>query len=180
VAVGGDPKGDSKAVGVGRGDSAGVEVGSGVSAGGAVALSWGVAVALASTTVSVGVAVGFNVGGTGALLVGVPLGSTDSTCSVFCRRVALGTIVMRGSEDPASVGVDVGNEVGLGRVWSSGVSVGEGVRRRQAPRANATSNNPINRFISRSLVAYVDTRIEHERANKPDSVPDRSGWRPSI
>jgi hypothetical protein len=66
-------------------------------------------------------------------------------------RVALGTMVMRGTGEPGGVGVDEGRGVELGRTVGIGDSVGVGVRRMQAASVSIINNSHKKRFIFRSL-----------------------------
>jgi hypothetical protein len=111
VLVGGGERGDSIDDDVASGDLGSVGVGSGDWGNVGVALRTGVAVG------SVPPAVGIR-GGVGVASI-CPVSTADwvaalsAPIAVGCKRVALGTMVMRGSGVPAGSGVDVGISVGL-------------------------------------------------------------------
>jgi hypothetical protein len=180
VFAGGGESGDSGPAGVGNGElgNAGVGVGGGV----------GVSVGPASTTRGVGVDEGTGVGTNSDVPVGDAVSSPDPACSVGGSRVALGTIVTRGTGEPDGVGVDVAITVGLTSNVGESDIVGVGSFRAQAANVKKIIESQRTRFITPpnwidSPVPTMTWRIpsSHERAYKPDSVPrPRSGRRPSI
>jgi hypothetical protein len=130
-------------VGTGRGESGKVAVGGGVSVAGP-----------ASMTAVVGVNDGTSVDGGSSVLVGDALAVLVAPWVAGCKRVALGTMVMRGVGETRGVIVIVDEDVARvvaagasGRVGVGGM-VGVGLLREQAANASVTNKSQVNLFIS--------------------------------